>query len=181
MELMQGRRLADCPHSRYTANHRGRGEARIGQEQAEMAREDQIDEQLYETLDHTADIAVRVRGDTLPQLFENAAYALFDTLVELDGVAEAREEIIQVDGADLAELMVTWLNELLFLWESQLLLFKRFEVTELTDTRLTARAWGELFDEAHHALLTEIKAATYHQLRVEKVGTRWSAQLIFDI
>jgi SHS2 domain-containing protein len=177
MELMPGGRLAPCPDSRYTANHRESAEARVRQEQTEMAGE----EQLYETLDHTADIAVRVRSDTLPQLFENAAYALFDTLVELDGVAEAQEELIRVDGADLAELMVTWLNELLFLWESQLLLFKRFEVTELTDTRLTARAWGELFDEAHHTLLTEIKAATYHQLRVEKVGTRWSAQLIFDI
>ncbi len=160
----------------------GRAEQRIRRGPTEMSDEEQGgEEQPYETLDHTADIAVRVRGATLPQLFEHAAFALFDTLAELDGVAESHEEHIQVAGADRAELMVTWLNQLLFLWESRLLLFKRFEVTGLTDTRLTARAWGEVYDEARHTVLTDIKAATYHQLRVENVANGWRAQLVFDI
>ncbi len=139
------------------------------------------EEQIYETLDHTADIAVRIRGDTAAQLFERAAFALFDTLVEINGVAESEEEQIAVEGADLAELMVSWLNQLLFLWESRLLLFKRFEVNGLSDTRLTARAWGETYDETRHTVLTEIKAATYHQLRVEKGPGGWHAQIVFDI
>ncbi len=139
------------------------------------------EEPVYEILDHTADMAVRIRGDSLSQLFERAAFALFDNLVELDGVAETHEERIQVEGQDRPELMVNWLNQLLFLWESRLLLFKRFEVTQVSDTSLSARAWGETYDDTRHAVLTEVKAATYHQLQLEETAGGWRAQLVFDI
>lgn len=131
-------------------------------------------------LDHTADLGVRVRGNTLEGLFENAAWALFDNLVELKDVGEDLREAVAVQGADLPELMVNWLNQLLFLWESRLLLFRRFRIDTISGTSLSGGAWGENYDADRHELLTDIKAATYHNLAIEEQNGLWTAEIILD-
>jgi len=131
-------------------------------------------------LDHTADLGVRVCGDTLEGLFETAAFALFDNLVELKEVGEDVQEAVAVQGMDLPELMVNWLNQLLFLWETRLLLFSRFRIDTMGDTVLAGRAWGEYYDADRHELLTDIKAATYHNLRIEERNGLWTADIILD-
>ena len=135
---------------------------------------------LYQSLEHTADIGFRVLGETLEQLFEHAAFALFDSLSELNDVHEKLQEEVRVQGMDLPELMVNWLNQLLFLWETKLVLFKRFSIQKISDTELAASAWGEKYSSNRHELLTDIKAATYHQLKVEEKEGFWTAEIILD-
>jgi SHS2 domain-containing protein len=141
----------------------------------------QKNNKIYEQIDHTADMYIRVRGTALHNLFEKAAFALFDIMVELDNVREEASERIQLEGTDLPELMITWLNHLLFLWETKEILFKKFQVRILDHARLEAEAWGERFEPERHEFLTEIKAATYHNLVIEQTQGKWVAEIIFDL
>lgn len=131
-------------------------------------------------MDHTADLAVRLRAGNLEELFVEAARALFDLLVE--GKVEARwERPVEVEAPDREELLVGWLRELLGLWTVEGMALREFELVELREGRLRARVRGEPFDPSRHRPRTEIKAITYHGLRVEGGPEGWSATLVFDV
>ena len=135
----------------------------------------------YEPFEHTADVGVRVHGDTLAALLENAALALADTMVGLDRVEPRREQQITVAASDLEELVVNWLTELLYLFEVEGLVFADFTVTDVSPEGLTAKARGESFDPDRHPIAADIKAVTYHQLQVEEVDGRWQVSIVFDV
>jgi SHS2 domain-containing protein len=135
----------------------------------------------YETFDHTADIGIRAFGQTLEELFTNAAYALFDQLTDLRKVRIEMSREISVQGADREDLLVRWLGELLFLCEGRGYLFKEFSFLRLEPTSLKAVARGETFDRSRHRFKTEIKAVTYHQVEVKEKDGRWEGRVIFDI
>jgi SHS2 domain-containing protein len=135
----------------------------------------------YETFDHTADLGVRVYGQTAEELFANAAFALFDLLTDLNRVRETLSYDLHVEAADREELLVRWLNELLFLTETPGYLFKRFSVSHMDATSMQAVAHGESFDPFRHKFNLEIKAITYHQVAVKEEGGKWEARVIFDI
>jgi SHS2 domain-containing protein len=135
----------------------------------------------YETFDHTADLGVRVFGQTCEEVFANAAYALFDLLTDLNHVRENLSYDLRVEAADREELLVRWLSELLFLSESRGYLFKNFSFSHLDQTSLKAEARGETFDPSRHEFKTEIKAVTYHRVEVRERDGRWGARVIFDI
>jgi SHS2 domain-containing protein len=135
----------------------------------------------YETFDHTADLGVRVFGQTAKELFANAAYALFDLLTDVKRIRETLGFDLHVEAADREELLVRWLSELLFLSESPGYLFKRFSISHLDQTSLRAVAHGETFDPSRHAFNLEIKAVTYHQVAVKEEDGKWEARVIFDI
>ena len=136
---------------------------------------------MYEYFEHTADLGLRVRAPDLETLFVDAARALFGAIVEdLDTVAPRRQVDIHVHGDELAYLLFDWLKELLYHFDVEHLLFSRFEVC-LQDNELTARAWGEPLDRARHQLEHEVKAITYHGLRVEQTEDSWLAEVIVDI
>jgi SHS2 domain-containing protein len=135
----------------------------------------------YQTIDHTGDIGIIVRAATLPALFEAAALALFDILVDPDTVRADNPQPVEVSGEGTEELMVRWLAELLFLFDARRVVFGRFEVEEIHPERLRARAWGEPFDEDRHVARTELKAVTYHGLLVSEDQDGWSARIIFDV
>ena len=135
----------------------------------------------YEPFDHTADIGVRVHADNLTQLFEHAAFALMDTMVGVDRIRPATERFLEVAGDDLEELMVNWLSELLYQFEAEQWLFAAFEVMEVSPPRLTAKVRGERYDEQRHPVAADIKAVTYHQLKVAEVNGRWETEIIFDV
>ena len=135
----------------------------------------------YETFDHTADLGIRIFGRSYEEVMTNAAYALFDLLTDLDRVQEAFAYSICVEAADPGELLVCWLSELLFLFESQGTLFKRFQFSHLSQRSLQAVAHGEIFTPSRHEFKTEIKAVTYHQAVVRENDGRWEGRVIFDI
>lgn len=106
---------------------------------------------------------------------------MFATMADLDGVAQKHEVAIGVEARDIEGLMVGWLTELLYYVDTQELLFRRFEIDELDDTHVVARAFGEKIDRDRHDLHFGIKAVTRHMLEVGRKGDRYEATILFDI
>lgn len=135
----------------------------------------------YEVIEHTADIGIRSFGSTEAEAYENAAAGMFSLIASLEAVDETQESSVEVEAEDRETLLVEWLNELLYIFESKRLLLKRFQVTELGETHLKGRAWGEPLDELKHELKMDIKAVTYHMLKVAKSDGHWETEVIFDV
>ena len=134
----------------------------------------------FEVIDHTADIGIAAYGEDLKEAFANAAYALFSLMADLDGVDDASCHQVDVTAEDRSELLVAWLNELIYLFEVENVLFKRFEIGKIEETRLRARCYGEKIDTERHRIKLGVKAATYHMLKVEE-GDGFRVQVLFDI
>ncbi len=137
----------------------------------------------FETFDHTADVGLRVRAETLDELFAEAARGLFSVLLENPEAVERHEMVeLQLHAEDLAYLLADWLRELLYIFDTQHLVFSEFQV-KVNERRYTLSALcsGEPLDWSRHRPGTEVKAVTYHGLRVEKHGEEWLAEVILDI
>jgi SHS2 domain-containing protein len=136
---------------------------------------------MFETFEHTADLGLRIRAGDLDTLFAEAAQALFSAIVEdLATVRPLQAVEVRIEGSDRELLLFDWLKELLYHFDAEHLVFGRFEV-HVRDNGLTATAWGEPLDRDRHVLEHEVKAITYHGLRVERVGDGWEAEVIVDI
>lgn len=158
---------------------------------------------MHETFEHTADLGLRIRAPSLDQLFTEAAEALFCATVEnLDAVKPIQRIEVHLQGDDLALLLFDWLNELLYRFDTEHLVFGKFEA-EVSSAmsrspdcdkvsgkigsvgkpchNLVASAWGESLDSSRHLFGHEVKAITYHGLRVENEGNGWLAEVIVDI
>ena len=135
----------------------------------------------FEILDHTADIGFRAFGATLAELFVNAALALESIAMETAAVQPRFEYPLAAQGEDRESLLVNWLNEIVYYLDGVRVAMSRFEVTELTPTHVRAKSWGEPRDEHRHPASIVIKAATYHQLKIEEQGGRWTASVFLDI
>jgi SHS2 domain-containing protein len=136
---------------------------------------------MYETFEHTADLGLRIRAADLNTLFAEAGQALFAALVEdpTTIVPQQRREI-RVDGSDREYLLFDWLRTLLYHFETEHLLLSRFEV-RVSEDGLTAEVWGEPLARDRHELSHEVKAITYHGLRVEPTTDGYLAEVIVDI
>jgi len=135
----------------------------------------------YEFIEHTADLGFKAYGSSLEELFEHAAEAFLEALVALESVKERTERSIEVEADGLDNLMVSWLAEFLYLYDTERLVFKSFQVKRIENNRLEAKARGEVLDPARHEVKTGIKAVTYHKLYVKEKGGDWEAQVILDI
>jgi SHS2 domain-containing protein len=136
---------------------------------------------MHETFEHTADLGLRVRARDLDSLFAEAAEALFSVLVEsIESVAETRTLEIDIAGDDREFLLFDWLKTLLYHFDAEHLLFRRFEV-HVREDGLHGIAKGEPLDRSRHELGHEVKAITYHGLRVEQTPDGWLAEVIVDI
>jgi len=136
---------------------------------------------MYEYFEHTADLGIRVCAADINGLFAEAATGLFAAIVDgLDTVRLAQRIEIAVSGTDREYLLFDWLRELLFRFDVDHLLLARFDV-KVSETGLQAMAWGEPLDPARHVLSHEVKAITYHGLRVEQESGGWIAEVIVDI
>lgn len=138
-----------------------------------------------EPLEHTADAGIAVRAGTLGELFAEAAYGLCAAITDPSAVACRQRDAVTVAAPDLEQLMVDWLGELLYRFETARTLPARAEVAVEGDAaagwRLTGRVEGEVFDPERHPLRVAVKAITYHGLSVEPTGDGWRATVIFDI
>ncbi|HZY90458.1 MAG TPA: archease [Gemmataceae bacterium] len=136
---------------------------------------------MHETFEHTADLGLRVRAADLDTLFAEAAQALFAAIVEDAGtVVAARRVDVRLPADDREYLLFDWLKALLYHFDADHLLLSRFEV-HVGDDGLTGAAWGEPLDRSRHELAHEVKAITYHGLRVERTADGWLAEVIVDI
>jgi SHS2 domain-containing protein len=136
---------------------------------------------MFETFEHTADLGLRIRAGDWKGLLEEAARAMFSVIVaNLDGVRPVEEFVVRVNAAQPDDLLHDWLSELLFRFDTQRLLLCQFDV-QAADGSLIATVRGEPIDERRHQLGMEIKAITYHGLKVEHNATGWLAEVIVDI
>jgi SHS2 domain-containing protein len=135
----------------------------------------------FEFIEHTADIGIAAYGADLKQVFTNTARGLFSLVTESDTVSEKNIYHIHVNATDRDALLVNWLNELIYRYEAKEILFHRFTINTLTDTELKATGYGEKIDLAKHELKIQVKAATYHMLKIEQNKDGWKSQVIFDV
>src|SRR3990172_6472296 len=118
-------------------------------------------EKEFEILNHTADVGIIAYGKDIKEAFANAAKGMFSLITELDEVAEIEYRDIELTAPDQESLLVAWLNELIYLFDVDNILLKRFHISQLNETHMKAKAYGEKVDSSRHELKMGIKAATY--------------------
>ncbi|MCH7761697.1 archease [candidate division TA06 bacterium] len=133
----------------------------------------------YETFEHDADIGIRGFGKTLEEAFENGARAMSSIMVDLETVDPKVTKEIECEADDQEALFVTWLNQIRALLDIDGMVFSKFEV-EIVGNRLKGWAKGEVLDYQKHGLGEDVKAATYHLLKVEKNDV-YMVQCIIDL
>ena len=134
----------------------------------------------YEFFDHTADVGVRVWGDSLEELFTNAGQALTTLLVEDSLVAATQERFVVLSASSVDSLLRVWLSELLRWFSAGHFLAGGYAL-KVSSTQLSGRVQGEQFDALKHQYGTEVKGVTRHQLSVTQDAGRWRAQVIVDV
>jgi SHS2 domain-containing protein len=136
---------------------------------------------MHELFEHTADLGLRIQAPDLNTLFAEAAECLFTAMLEdLGSVRPLTPLTFEVSGADRDFQLFDWLRDLLLRADEEHWVFGKFAV-EVRDDGLTGTAWGESLDPARHLLAREVKAITYHGLKVEKTSDGWLAEVIVDI
>ena len=134
----------------------------------------------WETFEHTADLGLQGWADTLAELFEAMGEALSRQICN-SPIEHRRTVEIQVNSTDVETLMVDFLTEILNLFNFERFLTGQVRIKEIHSNSLRAELAGESYDENRHELSEEIKAVTYHQLKVAREGDKWVARVILDI
>jgi SHS2 domain-containing protein len=138
---------------------------------------------MFELFDHTADLGIRVRAASPNELFAEAAKALTHCLVgQPDSVQTTTNVRCELESPDLEYLFFDWLSELLFRFDAEGFIVASCECrVDVQGTSLQATLHGDLFDPSRHEYSHEVKAITYHGLRVERDADGWLAEVIIDI
>lgn len=132
-------------------------------------------------VEHTADIGITVYGKTLEELFANLAYGMFAQITEIEKVNPKEKVEVQIEGYDKESLLVNWLNELLYLSTIRRMFFSEFKLRKIRDNSLSAEIRGQKINPQKHSLHLEIKAATYHNLKITKTEKGYQTTIIFDV
>lgn len=138
-------------------------------------------EKSFEIIDHTADISIIAYGANIKQFFSNAALGLFSLIIEVEDIKENLQRDIKISSQDRESLLVEWLNELLYLFDVEHIVFRRFKFDKLNYNNLEARCFGDRINLREQKIKREVKAATYHMLAISKENNGYKAQIIFDI
>jgi SHS2 domain-containing protein len=138
-------------------------------------------ESFYRTIEHTADIGIEVEASDKAGIFTRSGLAVFDLMFGLQSVDRTLKKPIRVAGDSTEELLVAWLNELLYVYAVERMVFSDFSDARLEKRTFSATGLGEKFDPGKHSAAMEIKAATYHGMSVVHEDGRWKASIIFDV
>ncbi len=141
----------------------------------------------FKRVEHLSDTGIEFYGDKLEKLFENAAMGMFSIIIDIDSVA-GKDKIkvnIITDYDNLDDLLVLWLEKIIYHFETASMVFAVFKVDSVKRSgqgyRLKAEMVGENFDSGRHEIKIGIKAPTYHQLKIKNNGQKWWGRVIFDI
>ncbi len=156
----------------------------------------------FEIIDISGDVGIRAFGASLEEVFKNSAIGMYSLITDVKDVETKKNITVSVESHSLDGLMVSWLNELIFHFDTYNFIGKEIMIAEITPSltlpprggglggggsgrterfRLKASVAGEEFDAERHESKLLIKAATYHRLKVEEENGRWKAEVIFDI
>lgn len=134
----------------------------------------------FEIIDHTADVGITATGDTLEELFENAALGMFHVIGGVDGVKPAGTREVRLAADDVESLLAAFLAELLYMLDAEHFVTHHADVRHISDREVRADVHGEPLSPRHR-LDTEIKAVTHHDLEVRKGRDGWHATVLFDV
>jgi len=140
-----------------------------------------MSQQPFEIVSHTADIGMLVRGRDTGELLVHAAQALYSVLFYTTGFTQQLERIVVIDSLDGDTMLVDWLNELIYLFEAERLVFSRFQIEQITESGLRIRCLGECIDTGLHDVARDVKAATYHDVHISRTEDGCAARVIFDV
>ena len=135
----------------------------------------------FEVLEHPADIGFRAFGGTLPELFAQSALAMLSIAADPAAALSKEEYPLAVESGDRESLLVDWLNEVLYWFDGKRIAFRDFRVTQFRENAIQAVGLGEPRDPLRHRARLIVKAVTYHQLKIERRGGMWVAEVYLDI
>ena len=132
----------------------------------------------FEEIEHTADRALKINGQNLEELFVNAARGL-NSLLEADGDIDSTPvtKSIELEAIDAESLLVEWLSELAYWAEAEMLVFSKFDLQDVSPTRVKAKIHGSRVAQ----LENHIKAVTYHNLEIVQTDSGLAATVVFDV
>ncbi len=135
----------------------------------------------YEIIDHTADVGIRAFGKDLSELFRNAAVGMFELMADLDSVHPTQSQALSLAAEGVEDLYILWHQELLYRSSVDRCLYKEFSFEAISEKNLKSVIRGEPFHPKTQTLKKEVKAATYHGLKVARTKDGWMGEVIFDI
>jgi len=137
--------------------------------------------QPFVILEHPADLGIEAYGHSLAEAFENAACGLMSVILDPGLVEEKEERKFSLAGADSDQLLVKWLSEILYLYDGQGFVGKKFLIHTLENENLEASVWGEIYSPEKHETRLDVKAVTYHQLLIEQRPDGARVRVYLDI
>ena len=136
---------------------------------------------MFQFLEHTSDIGILARGATREEALIEASKALVSIMADASAVRPAEERYFKAPGPDEATQILNWLNEILFFFDTDGLLFVDFQIDSWTDLEITGTARGARFDANVHEFRTAVKAATYHQFESRPAPHGWEIRVFVDV
>ena len=138
-------------------------------------------EEKIRYIEHPSDVGFEVYGDTLEELFANAAIAMYSLMTDVDEIEEEEEREIEINSEDLYSLMFDWLDELIFLFDSESLVMRSFDIAiDESNFRIQGTCKGGKFNPSTHVSGIIIKAVTYNMMQI-KSNDVWKARVILDV
>lgn len=131
----------------------------------------------------TADVAIESRGDTLEELFTASAMATFEVMADISGIRPEIKKALHLENSEIDGLLFDWLAELIYLKDSEFMLFGKYDIkiTKNTNYQLDAEILGEEINQSKHDLRCDVKAITFHLFKVYENDGKWIARFILDI
>ena len=135
----------------------------------------------FQVLDISGDVGLKAFGKSKEEAFLNAAYGMYSLITEPAKIREKKTVLITIEKDSLDGLLVAWLNELIFHFDTYGFIGKKITMELFSDGKISARIAGEEFDPGRHAGKLLIKAASYHKLSIREMNGSWEIDVIFDI
>ena len=135
----------------------------------------------FELIDISGDAGIRAFGNSLDALFKNAAAGMYSLIADPGSIIPRKSIEIKAEGASQEGLLVAWLNELIFHFDTYGFIGRDIHIHQLDNTLIMSTIDGEDFVPERHGRGLLIKAATYHKLKIEIKKNHWEADVIFDI
>lgn len=137
--------------------------------------------QKFRLIEHADLPGMDVCGDDLSCLFQHAGEAFIATVTEAENIRLLQSRQIFLHAERVEDLLVRWLNELVFLFDRKKLLVADYDIVFIDERRLQAKIQGEAYDERRHTIKTRIKCASFHRLRVKRKSDSWRARVFFEL
>ena len=136
---------------------------------------------MFQLLEHTSDIGILARGTTREEALIAASQGLSNILVDPAPFRPLEERYFRATGRDESAQIINWLNEIIFFFDTDGIVFVDFQIDTWTETEIVGRARGERFDIDRHEFRTAVKAATYHQFESHPTTDGWEMRVFVDV